>query len=119
MRLCTAGVCTTGNIPADTPTATQVAGDCKQKVCDGTGDTLTVDDDTDVPTDNEVCTVDSCSGGAPVHAPAAKGLDCTAQGPAPKHLCGDPTGSAAGRCVECNTATDCTGGKVCTMNVCQ
>jgi hypothetical protein len=114
-----AGTCSTGFVPSDAPTATQISGDCKQTVCDGQGGIINGDDDTDVPTDNEVCTLDSCLGGAPVHAPAAKGLDCTAQGPAPKHLCGDPAGLAAGKCVECNDTTDCIGGKTCTANTCQ
>ena len=119
LRLCMAGACSTGNVAADMPTATQVPGDCKQAVCDGTGGIIDGDDDTDVPTDNEVCTLDSCFGGTPVHMPAAKGLDCTAQGPAPKHLCGDPAGLGAGKCVECNATADCAGGKTCTMNACQ
>lgn len=118
-RLCTAGACTTGFVLADTPTAAQVPGDCKQVVCDGAGATINGDDDTDVPSDNEVCTADSCFAGSPVHMPVAKGTDCTAQGPAPKHLCGDPAGLGAGKCVECNAAADCGAGKNCVANVCQ
>ncbi|MEO7590099.1 MAG: hypothetical protein ABI134_02700 [Byssovorax sp.] len=119
LRLCMAGTCSTGNVAADAPTATQVPGDCKQTVCDGTGGVIDGDDDTDVPTDNEVCTVDSCFGGTPMQMSAAKGLDCTAQGPAPKHVCGDPAGLSAGKCVECNDTADCKGNKICTMNACQ
>jgi hypothetical protein len=115
-----AGICSTGFIPADAPTATQVPGDCKQTVCDGNGGIIDGDDDTDVPTDNEVCTVDSCFDGTPVHMPAAKGLDCMAQGPAPKRFCGDPRGPNAGKCVECiEEEITCLGAKTCIDNVCQ
>jgi hypothetical protein len=119
LRLCNGGVCSTKNVASDTPTATQTAGDCKQDTCDGAGSVVTVDDDSDVPSDNEVCTVDTCSGSMPVHAPAAAGFNCLMEGPAPAHLCGAPTGIKAGKCVECNVTADCTSGKTCVGNACQ
>lgn len=118
-RVCTAGTCSTMNVLADTPASTQTPGDCKQNVCDGTGDILAVDDDTDIASDNEACTVDTCSGGMASHMPAAAGADCAAQGPAPKRLCGDPNGANAGKCVQCNVTADCTSGKTCVAGACQ
>ena len=65
------------------PAMREVPGDCKQAVCDGDGNTIKGHDDTDVPTDDEVCTDDSCFGGAPVHVPAALGRS-TARSRAPR-----------------------------------
>jgi hypothetical protein len=117
VAICSGGLCSTMNVAGGTPAGPQVAGDCKQNVCNGAGSITSVNDDTDHTGDGEACTDDACLNGVPVHNPLPAGTDCTAEGPAPKHLCGTPGGAAAGKCIECNTGTDCTS-KVCTTNAC-
>ena len=117
LAICTAGACATMPVAAGTATGPQTAGDCKQNVCDGAGNLVSSNDDNDHITDAESCTNDTCSAGVPVHSPLNAGTDCTAQGPAPKHLCGTPGGAASGTCIECNVTADCAS-KVCTANAC-
>jgi hypothetical protein len=117
VAVCAGAACSTMNVAANTPTGPQVAGDCKQGVCDGAGSLITIDDNTDHVADGEACTDDICVAGMPAHPPLAGGTDCAAEGPAPKHLCGTVGGAAAGKCVECNAGTDCAS-KVCTGNAC-
>ncbi len=118
VAVCAGGLCSTTNVASGTPAGTQVAGDCKQNVCDGAGNLTSINDNADHMSDGEACTDDSCVNGAPVHNPHPAGTDCTAEGPAPKHLCGTPGGAAAGKCIECNAGADCAS-KVCTTNACQ
>src|SRR6185503_11528005 len=66
-RTCTMGACGVSFTALGTPVATQMAGDCKKVVCDGNGGTTTQNDDMDVPNDNNACTDDVCSNGAPSH----------------------------------------------------
>jgi hypothetical protein len=116
--ICTAeGKCATQPTAVDTPIAQQTAGDCRKVVCDGAGGTKMITDSADVGDDQEICTADGCNGSSPSHAPVAG--DCSAEGPAPAHLCGDPAGPAAGKCVECNADADCpTAGQTCKDNAC-
>lgn len=103
-------------LPADQ----QTLHDCKLLVCDGNGSIAAQPDDTDIEDDNEVCTIDACNASAPVHEPAAANTDCSAEGPAPAKVCGDPGGPNAGKCVECNDASgsDQCPSHLCTMNAC-
>ncbi len=77
---------------------TQTSGDCKVKVCDGQGGTQEQNDDTDLPNDDNPCTVDGCSNGAPTHT-AQTGHTCGSNG-----VC-----SSEGKCVGCNSPNDCQG----------
>jgi hypothetical protein len=111
--------------------ATQLAGACREDVCDGDGGTMTIDDPNKLPTTTEICEVDpACTGTplAPTFTAADAGTDCSAEEPdgSLKHLCGDPSGPAAGTCVECNADQDCPGGcagtvlttSTCSANMC-
>ncbi len=109
-RTCTSGVCGTAPYAANTPTATQSAGDCQLQVCDGSGGTTQAVDNTDVPIDGNQCTDDVCSNGTPSNPDLSSGATCTQNGGA---LC-----DGSGHCVECLIGTDCTSG-VCTGNACQ
>jgi plastocyanin len=106
---CIQGVCGLINVPDQTPTKSQAAGDCQLVVCDGQGNGVTKIDDTDVPDDNKECTKDLCSGGVSSHTALATGT-----------LCSQGTGKlcdGAGTCVECNVDADCASG-LCSANAC-
>ncbi|MEM6990701.1 MAG: hypothetical protein AAF721_09395, partial [Myxococcota bacterium] len=67
---CEAGVCGVVETAADTPwpAADQTSNDCVELVCDGMGNAVPVDDDTDTPVDDgNDCTLDVCDNGAPSH----------------------------------------------------
>jgi hypothetical protein len=82
----------------------QVAGDCKIKVCQS-GAVTEATDNTDVPDDGKLCTVDSCSGGEPAWNPVAAGAACSDDGG--KVCDGD------GQCVACLVPSDCAPGEAC------
>jgi len=79
-RTCTAGVCGFSFAPNGTAVAVQVAGDCKKKVCDGSGNVAVILDKSDVLADKNECTNDICSGGAPSYPPAPAGTACSVNG---------------------------------------
>jgi len=74
-RTCIADQCGFDFTPAGTPIPMQVAGDCRQDVCDGTGNVVNQNADTDVSNDMNVCTADTCNNGTPVHTPTP-GVSC-------------------------------------------
>lgn len=88
----------------------QVAGDCRERVCDGNGAVTEIDDNDDVPNDRSECTVDSCRDGSPLYEPVEVGSSCSL---ADGGLC-----NAVGVCVECLVDTDCAT-EICTNYVCQ
>jgi hypothetical protein len=92
-------VCGTTNVAAGTPTLGQTPGDCHHDECDGSGGVRTVVDDADVPDDNDACTTDACSGGAPSHTALASGASCG------QNL----TCDASGACTGCTADADCPG----------
>jgi hypothetical protein len=96
--------------PAGTPVVSQVAGDCSQDVCDGSGAVVPAALASDVPIDGDACTRDSCDGGTPSNPSAAAGTACTRDGGT---VC-----DGAGACVECNVGQDCAS-RVCSDHVCQ
>ena len=67
-------------------------------------------DDGDEASDNNQCTTDGCSAGSPTHVPVTTGTPCV--GGAGAKVC-----SAAGKCVECVTGSDCAS-NVCVSNIC-
>lgn len=111
---CVNNVCTVAIVQKSTPTATQIEGDCKQAQCDGNGGVVQVDDDDDIPDDENSCTHDTCHEGSPKHTPKALGESCKNG-----WVC-----DGAGKCVACNTADDCDGEdtfcaiRTCNSNAC-
>ena len=103
-RTCEAGVCGFDYAATGTASPTQVAGDCKISVCDGAGALIDQNDDVDVPVDNNTCTGDVCTAGAPSNPVLPLGTNCGTTPGGDPLLCDD-----AGQCVGCNAATDCPG----------
>ncbi|UQA63308.1 PQQ-binding-like beta-propeller repeat protein [Polyangium aurulentum] len=102
-RTCTQGTCGASFTPAGVEVPGQTPADCKKVVCDGSGSTIEEADDLDLPVDNNACTDDLCTAGAPSNPIKAQGTPC-----------GDSMGStlvcdASGACVGCNTAAECPG----------
>jgi hypothetical protein len=62
--------------PAGTPTSNQSPSDCLLAVCNESGQVDQVPDDGEIPDDGDVCTADSCSGGAPQHPFQPQGVQC-------------------------------------------
>jgi hypothetical protein len=106
-RTCVNQICGIDAVAQGTPVGQQTAGDCVQVVCDGNGQIDTVADPSDAPNDNNDCTTDSCSEGAPLHTPRAVGSLCT--GAAGAKVC-----NAEAACVACVVNGDCTS-NVCTQ----
>lgn len=79
-RTCVAATCGRLLAPAGTGLASQVSGDCRRLVCDGSGGTTTVSDDGDLPDDGNACTVDLCAAGSPSTTPAPAGTPCDTGG---------------------------------------
>jgi hypothetical protein len=115
-RLCAAGTCAFTYAPLGKATAAQVAGDCHQNQCDGSGNVVGAIDDGDLPQDASQCTNDVCTAGAPSNPPLAAGTACNQNGGA--HCNG------SGACVQCATASDCPGAdtdcktRTCAAGVC-
>jgi hypothetical protein len=108
-RTCAGGTCGVAFEPAGTLVASQVAGDCKQDVCDGAGAVVRASLASDVPVDGSACTLDSCEGGVPSNPPAPAGTVCAQGGT----VC-----DGSGTCVACNVGADC-GSGVCVAHACQ
>ncbi|MDI1445972.1 lamin tail domain-containing protein [Polyangium sp. 6x1] len=109
-RVCEMGVCGVDYAPTGTPLPSQMAGDCLQTICDGSGGTSADVDDADVPIDGNACTADVCTAGAPSNPPLSLGTACNQNG---GKVC-----SASGVCVQCNTGAQCPSG-VCASGVCK
>jgi hypothetical protein len=115
-RTCTAGVCGMNFQPAGTATSTQVPGDCKVNVCNGTGGITAAVDDSDLPNDGNQCTSETCNAGTPSIQNLQAGSACNQSGGS---FC-----DGAGNCVQCNAASDCPGldtecqSRTCTVGVC-
>lgn len=107
--MCTQGVCGFDNVPDQTPTPTQAAGDCKTKICDGQGGVVEIDSTDDLPDDSQQCTTDACNAGVASHTPVVAGSACS-EGTG--KLC-----DGAGKCVECLDNAGCASG-LCSAGVC-
>jgi hypothetical protein len=59
-------------------------GDCKQAVCDGSGNKSFIANNSDLPDDGLECTTDSCNAGIPSHTPKPMNSFC---GPNGTHFC--------------------------------
>lgn len=97
-------------------TSSQTPGDCSENRCDGAGNEVPVNLDSDVPVDMLDCTVGICTAGVGSQGPAPLGTTCDDSG-------GDVC-NASGGCVECNTFSDCPGtetecgSRTCNSNLC-
>ncbi|MDC0746893.1 hypothetical protein [Polyangium mundeleinium] len=94
---CNSGVCNLTFTPSGTPVPAQVPGDCQQIQCDGNGEEMSANDDSDVP--STACQLSSCVGGTPTSMPAAQGTPCS--------VGNGKSCDGEGNCVECNTDADC------------
>lgn len=106
---CIDGQCSTADVKAGTPVASQSNGDCKLNVCNGNGNIVSIEDPADVQDDSVECTKDTCVSSEPMHEPEAQGSPC---GPSSADVC-----DGMGACVECNFGVDCDT-KVCQGNTC-
>lgn len=97
-RTCADGVCGLDLVAAGTPLATQTAGDCREERCDGAGSTVSAVLDTDLPTDQNDCTIEGCDEGTPTSDDAPVGAGCDDGGV----VC-----DGNGACVACNGPSDC------------
>lgn len=73
---CTGGNCGYQSVAQGTVTSSQTPGDCQVNECDGMGHIVSVPDNTDVPNDNNPCTLDSCQTGVPSYSPLPDGTSC-------------------------------------------
>jgi hypothetical protein len=78
VRTCVDGNCGMSFQPANTPTSNQTTGDCKKNVCDGAGNIISVNDDTDVINTHysDECVETVCSGGSSITQNKAYGSSC-------------------------------------------
>lgn len=115
VRTCTQGTCGRCFLLPGTRVATQVAGDCRVRQCDGAGQAVSVPDVSDTFDDSNACTIDACSSrGAPAHTPNAEGSACGAGGA----VC-DGAGGCAVPATECTQASTCPGtDEACRVRTC-
>jgi hypothetical protein len=109
-RACVDGKCDVAYTKGGVPTVTQVAGDCKKAICDGSGAFSADIDDTDLPDDGNPCTNDVCTNGDPSHTPTGTSTMC---GATLKFKC-----DGKGACAGCANAADCGTNTVCTTYTC-
>lgn len=80
-RTCSAGVCGFSFSAAGTVTASQTAGDCKQTICDGTGNVVNASNNADLPADDgNQCTTEVCIAGNPNSQNLPYGTACSQSG---------------------------------------
>jgi hypothetical protein len=98
-RTCTNGACGTSFVPINTPVADQTAGDCKQNVCDGSGNIISVNDDNDVINTHypDECIETACSNGSVITRNKPYGSSC-----------GDGFCDGNNVCLQCLDDGDCT-----------
>jgi hypothetical protein len=79
--VCTAGTCGFTPVGAGTVVANPMVGDCKSDQCDGAGHVMAAaNDGTDLPVDNNACTLDVCTAGVASNPPAPAGTPCAQMG---------------------------------------
>ncbi len=114
VRSCTRGRCGFTSLDAGTVLASQTAGDCQERRCDGDGGVASVARDSDVRDAGSVCARYGCSGGVQTTALADAGTACG-------------TGlfcDATGACTGCSQPSDCPGSdtecrsRTCTAGLC-
>src|SRR5262249_30238662 len=76
-RTCVGNMCGVQFTAADTPVMAQTPNDCLKAVCDGNGSVHNINDNTDLPLDdNNSCTDEVCNAGVPGHPAKANGVAC-------------------------------------------
>lgn len=96
------GKCTFANLDGlPTPDYVPVPGDCQQVTC-AAGKSVSFPDDTDVPDDEDSCTMGACVGGKPMQSPTNAGAPCSGKDGF-TGFC-DEMGQ---KCVECSAAIHC------------
>jgi hypothetical protein len=116
-RTCSVGVCGFAFTPSGTAAAAQIPGNCQKRQCDGSGNTISAEDNTDAPADDgNQCTSEVCVAGVPLHPAKAVDTACSQNGGT---VC-----SASALCAECNAAVHCPGtdtechARTCNGNAC-
>ncbi|MEM1031614.1 MAG: hypothetical protein AAGN82_14785 [Myxococcota bacterium] len=105
---CVSQTCVALDAPSGTPLSAQIAGDCVEQRCDGTGGVVAVPVAGDPFDDNNECTDDICLGGMPLNPFRGTNDPCSIG------FC-----NGAGTCVECNGPGQCPPGDgVCESAVC-
>jgi len=100
---CTDGVCGLELKPLN-KIASQRAGDCKEKWCDGQGNLVEYTEASDVYQDGLPCTHNTCLAGNPVNMIVSNGDTCPMVG---EGVC------YQGECVQCINDADCNAGLMC------
>jgi hypothetical protein len=100
-RTCNAGMCGFSFAQAGKPTTAQMPGDCHTNECDGAGNITSVVDNTDLPSNVNVCTSAACNAGVPSNPPLAAGTPCAVNG--------GIECNGAGTCVQCLAPAECPG----------
>ncbi len=115
-RTCNNDTCGFSYAGSGTALPNQVAGDCHTVVCNGSGGSDTIIDDTDVPTSTNQCLAAACTNGVPSNPPEPEGTTC---GSGSGMVC-----DGSGDCVNCVFGSDCPGSdtecetRTCTTTVC-
>jgi hypothetical protein len=116
-KTCIGGTCGLAFAASGTLVTVEPAGDCQKVVCDSTGGTTSVADNTDLPTSTNQCLQNVCAAGVPSNPPQPPTTTC--------NQTGGSECDGAGACVQCLTAADCPGGpdtecntRTCTNGVC-
>ena len=107
-RTCINGACGVANNAAGMAITSQMTGDCKVVQCDGSGQTMTVNDDTDLPVDGNACTGDVCTNGTKSNPALSTGTVCGTN-----LMC-----NGQGACVGCVTAANCGTDTFCQTHTC-
>jgi hypothetical protein len=119
---CTGNTCQNNFVPSGQGNLANTAGDCKKNVCDGMGSPVAIADDSDLPEDNNPCTKNVCSNGAPSHPNESATKSCgtysTCNGSG-SCVCNDPAANACPRLgAQCGTVTNGCGQSVSCTNTC-
>ncbi len=75
---CIGSVCGTMFVASGTAAATQIAEDCKVDQCDGAGNIMSVNDNNDLPDDQNDCTDNVCMNGMASNPALITGTMCGA-----------------------------------------
>jgi|GEM_PF-4087753 len=112
-RTCDNQTCGMYYEPDDTEVGTQTPNDCKHTVCDGAGNQVTRNLDTDVPADDgNPCTAEACDNGTPDHPAVADNTPCD-----DGNACTQTDTCQSGTCTGGNLKT-CTPSNSCHTSVC-
>ncbi|HEY2901509.1 MAG TPA: hypothetical protein VGL59_13090 [Polyangia bacterium] len=91
------GVCSVNFAASGTVLTPQPAHNCKKAECDGQGNIMQVNDDTNLPDDGNLCTTDVCTNGTPSNPAEPTTTACGTN----QHCDG------AGQCAGCAVPSDC------------